>query len=494
MKDDERSLPEGDANSGLSRRQFLTTVGTGAAAAMLARYGIQLPAQAAETKPNIILILADDLGYGELGCQGFTKDIPTPNIDSITRNGVRFTDGHVSCPVCAPTRAGLMTGRYQERFGLELNPGPPQSASPNFGLIKTETTIAERLKPLGYTTGMFGKWHLGYTAGLQPPDRGFDEFFGFLAGAHDYLNPLLDSPNPIMRGREKVDEKEYLTDALAREASAFIERHKGEPFFCYLPFNAVHAPLQAPQKYLDRFTSIQDNQRRTFAAMLSAMDDGIGKVLAKVREHRLEERTLVIFLSDNGGPTRQTSSGNGPLSGFKGQVLEGGTRVAFMMQWKGQLPAGKVLNDPVISLDIHPTVFAAAGGTLPADAKLDGVNLLPSLKGESKQPPHDRLFWRYGQQWAVRMGEWKLLNLGAGQAPQLYNLKQDLGEKRDLATEKVDKAKELQTVYDGWAAQLPPAPTQGRGTRRAGARAGNRAGNRAGRRNRANAPAPAAAP
>ena len=280
-------------------------------------------------KPNIIVIVADDLGYADLGCQG-CKDVPTPNIDSIAKNGVRFTNGYVSCPVCSPTRAGLMTGRYQQRFGHEFNPGPADAAPPNFGLPLTETTLANRLKSLGYRTGMVGKWHLGYTAKYHPQKRGFDEYFGFLGGAHSYVDARADKSNPILRESQPIDEKEYLTLAFTREAVAFIDRHAKEPFFLYLTYNAVHNPLQAPQKYLDRFKHLDDQKRQKLAAMLSCMDDGVGQLLAKLRELGIEENTLIVFVSDNGGPTPQTSSRNNPLRSFKGTVWEGGVRVPFI--------------------------------------------------------------------------------------------------------------------------------------------------------------------
>lgn len=417
-------------------------------------------------KPNIVVIVADDLGYGELGVQG-CKDLPTPNIDSIARNGVRFTSGYVSCPVCSPTRAGLMTGRYQQRFGHEFNPGPADRADPQFGLSLDEVTLPERLKSLGYATGMFGKWHLGYNPEFHPLKRGFDEFLGFLGGAHPYLPGAGGKGGAILRGTEPVTETSYLTEAFAREAVAFIERHREEPFFVYLPFNAVHAPLQAAEKYLSRFGSIQDQKRRTFAAMLSAMDDAVGSVLQKLRDAKLDDNTLIFFVSDNGGPTPQTSSRNDPLRGHKGQVLEGGIRVPFLVQWKGHVPAGKVYDKPVIALDIHPTAVAAAGAKIAAEAKLDGVDLLPYLTGKSKGARHDRLFWRFGGQSAVRMGDWKLVKFGESSA-QLYNLAEDIGEQNDLAAKEPDKLKELQTAYDAWNAQLmaPRWKRQASGRRR----------------------------
>jgi arylsulfatase A-like enzyme len=418
--------------------------------------GALLPAAvtAADTpdrKPNILIIVADDLGYADVGCQG-CKDIPTPNIDSLAKNGVRCTNGYVSCPVCSPTRAGLMTGRYQQRFGHEFNPGPAEQASQDFGLPLTEVTLANRLKDLGYATGMVGKWHLGYKEAYQPQKRGFDEFFGFLSGAHSYVKAGVKG-NPVLRGTEPADEKEYLTDAFGREAVAFLDRHQKEPFFLYLPFNAVHAPLDKAEKYIGRFDKIEDEKRRTYAAMLSALDDNVGRVLKKLRDAGLEENTLIFFFSDNGGPTAQTTSRNDPLNGHKAQVLEGGIRIPFIVQWKGRLPAGKVYDKPVIALDLHPTAVAAVGGKIPEDAKLDGVNLLPFLAGESEKAPHETLFWRFGEQWAVRKGDLKLLKMG-NSTPKLFDLANDIGEKHDLAAEKPDVAKELEGTWKQWDAQL----------------------------------------
>jgi arylsulfatase A-like enzyme len=332
-------------------------------------------------------------------------DVATPNMDSIAKNGVRFTDGYVSCPVCSPTRAGLVTGRYQQRFGHEHNPGPDLDRK-NWGLPLDQKTIAEYMKAEGYATGIVGKWHLGDNAQFHPNKRGFDEFFGFIGGAHPYLDPTLKSFNMIQRNGEPVDEKEHLTYAFGREAVSFIDRHKAEPFFLYLAFNAVHAPLQPPLRLANAFAEIKDPKRRAFAKLLSSMDDAVGSVLTKVREEGLEEDTLIIFLSDNGGPTIGTTSKNYPFKGFKSQVFEGGIRIPFMVQWKGHLPAGRIYDKPVISLDILPTAVAVAGGKVASN--VEGVDLMPYLKGGRPGAPHDSLCWRYEQQSAIRMGDWKL--------------------------------------------------------------------------------------
>jgi arylsulfatase A-like enzyme len=402
----------------------------------------------ASRPPNILVILADDMGYGELGCQG-NPQIPTPNIDSIARNGIRFTSGYVSAPVCSPSRAGIMTGRYGTRFGYELNPGFSHSA----GLPLNERTIAEYLKAAGYATGMFGKWHLGFKPAMQPLGRGFDEYFGFLGAAHSYLEAAgdHDAANSIIRGREKVPEIDYTTDAFGREAVAFIEKHHDHPWFVYLPFNAVHGPLAATPKYMNRFANIPDLKRRTYCAVESALDDAVGAVLAKVREHHLEENTLIIYLSDNGAPKHsETVASNLPLRGYKAQLLEGGIREPFMIQWKGRVPAGKLDDRPVISLDILPTALAAVGAPIPAAAKLDGVNLLPYLTGEITGDPHATLCWRYANQSAVRMGDWKLIEMGS--KTQLYNITADIGEKNNLADAQPQKVKELQAAYQQWDA------------------------------------------
>jgi arylsulfatase A-like enzyme len=449
-----------------TRREFLRLTGAGAAGAVFSGIVPRMsvagwPVSNPGDKPNIILVLADDLGYSDLGIQG-CPDIPTPNIDSIGRNGVRFTQGYVSCPLCAPTRAGLLSGRYQQRFGFEHNPGPANRTDDIFGLPLSETTMAERLKSLGYVTGMVGKWHLGFKPELQPTKRGFDEFFGFLDGGHAYLPGPGGNQNPIMRGTQPVEEKEYLTDAFAREAVAFIERHKEQHFFLYLPFNAVHAPLQATEKYLSRFPSIQDGRRRTHAAMLSALDDAVGGVLVKLRAAGLEEKTLIVFLGDNGGPTQQTTSSNAPLRGVKGQVLEGGIRIPFLMQWKRKIPGGKVDDRPIISLDIYATFVAAAGAAIDSGWKLDGENLIPYLAGEKAGTPRETLFWRMGAQWAVRSGSLKLVSSGMDKE-SLFDLAADPGEAKNLAAERPEEVKKLKALYDGWNAQMAepkwkPAP------------------------------------
>ncbi len=422
-------------------------------------------------KPNVIIFLCDDVGWGEFGFQG-NKQIPTPHIDSIAKNGTRFTQGYVSGPYCSPTRAGLLTGRYQTRFGHEFNEGGAAGTTP-FGLPVTETTIANRFKTAGYATLCIGKWHLGGSPARLPMKRGFDEFYGTVA------NTAFFKPRAFVDSRKSPeagpieDESFYTTDAYAARAVDWIGRNKENPFLIYLPFNAQHAPLQAPQKYMDRFGDIADPKRRTFAAMMSAMDDAVGAVLTKLRETKLEEHTLIWFLADNGGPTPTTTSMNGPLRGIKATTLEGGVRVPFCVQWKGTLPAGQTYTHPIIQLDILPTSLAAAGVKSEAAWKLDGVNLLPHLNGESKLPPHDALYWRFGPQWAIRQGDWKLVaSRPDNLETRLFNLKDDIGEAKDLVAAQPDKVKELKTAWDKWNAQQAeplwvPGPATGKAKNKA---------------------------
>ncbi|MFO0891918.1 MAG: sulfatase-like hydrolase/transferase [Isosphaeraceae bacterium] len=411
------------------------------------------PAAVAQARrPNVLIILCDDVGYGEFGFQG-CKDIPTPNIDSIARNGVRFTQGYNAATYCSPSRAGLLTGRYPTRFGHEFN-----SVAARMGLPTGETTLADRLRSAGYATCAIGKWHLGGAPAYRPMRRGFDEFFGTLANT-PYFRPaqFVDSRlGPDVR--EVEDPAFYTTEAYARRAVEWLDAHKDRPWFLYLPFNAQHNPLQAPRKYVDRFPQIADERRRTFAAMMSALDDAVGQVLQEVRRIGQEDDTLIAFLSDNGGPTRNTTSSNGPLHGFKATTWEGGIRVPFCMQWKGKLPAGKTYDSPIIQLDLVPTCLAAAGVAIDPAWKLDGVNLLPFLKGDRTDRPHETLFWRFGSQWAIRHGDWKLVVAREGTGkPELYDLAMDIGERHDLAGEQPEKARELKRLWDRWnAEQAPP--------------------------------------
>lgn len=404
-------------------------------------------------KPNILIFLCDDTGWGEIGFQG-AADIPTPHIDSIAKNGIRFTQGYVSGPYCSPTRAGLMTGRYQTRFGHEFN----SAAAGGRGLSLAETTMPARFKEIGYKTCAIGKWHLGAASEFRPMARGFDEFYGTLANT-PFMKPaqFVDSRiSPEVRPPTAPDF--YTTDAYAERAVDWLEKNKAGPWFLYVPFNAQHAPLEAPEKYLSRFPDIKDEKRRYFSAMMSAMDDAVGRMLAKVRELGQEENTLIWFLSDNGGPTSSTTSRNGVLRGFKSTTWEGGVRVPFCVQWKGRLPAGTTYDKPVIQLDILPTSLAVAGVAAKPEWKLDGLDLIPYLTGENKARPHETLYWRFGGQMAIRHGDLKLVKgNGGGPKPELYDLAADISESKNLAEVSPAKTAELQTLWDAWSAEQAPA-------------------------------------
>jgi arylsulfatase A-like enzyme len=414
------------------------------------------PAPAADTrKPNVIVFLSDDVGYGEYGFQG-NKQIPTPHIDSIAQSGVRFTNGYVAATYCSPCRAGLMTGRYPTRFGHEFNGGGGTglAGGGKFGLPVSEKTIADRLKTLGYATCAVGKWHLGGGPQFLATARGFDEFYGTVANTPFFNPPNFIDTRVSPNVRPVKDPNFYTTDAYAERAVDWLGKQQGKPFFLYLPFNAQHAPLQATKKYLDRFPHITDEKRRTFAAMMSAMDDAVGRVLAKVREMGQEENTLIFFFSDNGGPTAQTTSGNGPLRGFKATTSEGGTRIPFCAQWKGRLPTGKVYDYPILNLDILPTAVVAAGGVIDPAWKLDGVDLVPYLTGKNPGRPHETVYWRFGEQWAIRKGDWKLVASRVdGNKPRLINLAEDIAEANDLTAQHPEKAKELLADWKVWNAE-----------------------------------------
>jgi len=406
--------------------------------------------------PNILLIVGDDMGYADVGFHG-CKDIPTPNLDALAASGVRFTSGYVSGPYCSPTRAGMLTGRYQTRFGHEFNPDGAGN-----GLPLTETTTADRLKAAGYATGLVGKWHLGAKPEHHPLKRGFGEFYGFLGGAHSYVQSA-----SMWRGTNPVTELDYTTDAFGREAVAFIEHHKREPWFLYLAFNAVHTPMQATDDRLAKFVKESDEKRRTYDAMMLAMDEAIGRVREKLADSGLETNTLVFFIADNGGPvmpgTSINASRNEPLRGGKRTTLEGGVRVPFLASWPGRLKPA-VYAQPAIQLDLTATALAVAGVTPKPEWKLEGVDLMPYLLGEKSGVPHDALYWRFGEQWAIRAGDFKLVQYDGNadsmtgkrnqpvSAVKLYNLAKDVGETNDLAAAMPDKVKELEAKWNAWNA------------------------------------------
>jgi len=425
--------------------------------------------RASARPPNLIVILTDDQGYADVGFHG-CKDIPTPHLDSIAANGVHFPSGYVTYSVCSPSRAGLLTGRYQQRFGHERNPRF-EPTNRQVGLPLGETTLADALGKVGYQSGIVGKWHLGAHPDLHPLKRGFNEFFGHLGGGHQYFANALtikDSLSAkteddsyrlwIMRNHTPVQTQQYLTDEFSDEAVHFIERHKDGPFFLYLAYNAPHGPLQASEKYLARFPSIKNQGRRTYAAMVSAVDDGVGRVLDQLRTLHLTEDTLIFFLSDNGGPTKQNASDNAPLRGNKGDPWEGGVRVPFAAQWPGHFPRGLVYEHPVSSLDIFATIAALANVEPDPIRPLDGVNLLPYVTQRKPGAPHEAIYLRIFDRgaYAVRQGSHKLVIPTTGGTAELYDLSTDIGETRNLASTETSTVGELEKLRVAWDAALVP--------------------------------------
>lgn len=401
-------------------------------------------ALAAADKPNILVFYLDDMGWAQPGCYG-GKLAPTPNIDSLATNGVRFTNGYVSACVCAPSRVGLMTGRYQQRSGHDAN-----TTRAGTELVTSETTMAQRLKAAGYATAITGKWHLGDGPEFLPVARGFDLSMGTISNLGEGKGPS------FYRGSELLKElpgAPITTPIFTREAVKFIEANRSQPWFLYLPFNAVHAPHVATDAWLEKYSQL-DKRLQNYAAAIGEVDAAIGTVLGKLRELGLEENTLVFCISDNGG-----ASGDAEMGGLRGRkwfVWEGGIRVSWLAQWKGRIPGGRVVDTPVIQLDVLPTALAAAGVDVKQEWNLDGVNLLPFLEGRDKSLDRDALYWRFGVQYAVRQGDWKLVKAAKDMTPMLVNLASDPSEQTDLAAREPDKAKSLQALWDKWNAQMQP--------------------------------------
>jgi len=402
-----------------------------------------------DDRPDIVWIVADDLGHAELSVHG-SSHVKTPHIDSIAEQGVRFTQAYAAAPVCCPSRAGLLTGRYPQRMGLGANPGPALLTPPDFGLPDDEVTAAEQLRDLGYTTALVGKWHLGYAPKKHPGHHGFDRFFGFLGGLNGYFPGRRPLDEPIFRDDRRVIEPEYLTDAFGREAVAAIDGAGDQPLFLMLSFNAVHGPLQATEEDLRRFAGVPGKRRRAYVAMTASLDDAVGDVLEALQ--RRNRDALIVFMSDNGGPTRETTASNEPFEGHKYQLLEGGVRVPMFAQWTGRLEPGVTFDEPVIALDLLPTAVVAAGGGIADD--LDGVDLLPFLDGRRTGAPHEHLYWRYAGQWAIRSGDHKLVKQCGHGKPRLFDLSSDEGERRDVAEERSDVVEELRSVWEAWAESL----------------------------------------
>jgi len=433
-------------------------------AAWLILAALCTPLFATAKQPNVLVIFADDLGYADIGVQG-GKDVPTPNIDALAASGVRCTNGYVSAPYCSPSRAGFLTGRYQTHFGHEFNPHVGDEKT--LGLPLTEKTIADHLRAAGYATGLIGKWHQGFNEAHHPQSRGFDDYFGFLVGGHNYLlhkdaEPEFGSAhshNMIYRSRELQKLDGYTTDLFTDEALGFMDRHRDKPWFLYLAYNAVHTPLEIKESLKARIpASVTDEDRRGYLSLLLGLDDNLGRVVEHLKKTGIDKDTLIFFVSDNGGsghkPYFAYNTGvNKPLRGDKGQTLEGGIHVPFFVVWPGKLPAGKVYEQPVITLDILPTALAVANSK--TDAPLDGVNLFPFLTGENTTAPHDMLFWRFSPQKAVRKGKWKLVDWRDFDAKkqsgwQLYDLEADIGEDHDLSAQHPEIVAELSKAWDKW--------------------------------------------
>lgn len=410
--------------------------------------------------PNIVLLFADDAGYADFGFHG-SKIIKTPHLDKLASEGIKFTQAYVSDPTCGPSRAGLITGRYQQRFGFEENnvPGYMSAVSAadgsEMGLPLSEKTMGDYLKTKGYKTAFYGKWHLGGADRFHPLKRGFDTFYGFRGGLRsyfDYKQSPRDSLNRAERDFANYEEPDiYYTDKLATEAISFIKKNKNTPFFTFISFNAVHTPMEATAEDLEKFPTLTGN-RKVVAAMTLALDRACGKIIDTIDALGLGENTIIVFTNDNGGPTDRNASSNYPLSGTKSNHLEGGIRVPFLMRWLNNLPQNITYDLPISTLDLVPTFFSLAGG----DAKAlttDGVNLLPFVKGEKEEHPHEYLYWKKQARGAVRSGDWKLLRFPDRPA-ELYHLGIDSRELHNLADKYPEKVKYLYKKLFEWESTL----------------------------------------
>ena len=440
------------------------------AACSAATGGASAPEQPAP--PNIVFFLADDLGYGEVGSFG-SELIPTPHIDSIARDGVRFTQGYVSASVCCPSRAGLLTGRYQQRFGHEFNGfaiPQPGFTPEDMGLDPDETTLAEALKPLGYRTMIVGKWHMGTHERFHPKHHGFDEFFGIKGGSRSYFGvprKRVSENWKLYRNEEVVPESEisYLTDMLTDEAVAYVERNRGRPFFLYLSYTAVHGPMHGKAEDIEHFNAIADKKRRTFAAMDKALDDGVGRLLATLKANGLDDNTLLFFINDNGGAINNGSD-NGPWRGMKSDSFEGGHRMPFVVRWPGRARPGTQSARTICFPDVFATCVEAAGGQVEEGAAEDSVSFLPALSGkEIVSTRNGVIHHSFSGHFAYRHGQWKLLlarasggwtspkenQAAAGSPPaQLYDLKTDPYQARNVHNERPEVVAELSSLLEKW--------------------------------------------
>ena len=441
-----------------------------------------MAAGASAKKPNIIVIMADDLGYGDLGCYG-SGEMKTPHLDALARNGLRFTDYHSNGSVCSPTRAALMTGRYQQRAGFDAFPSefPKKPYRPQDGLALSETTFAEALKAAGYKTAIFGKWHLGLPVEFNPIHQGFDEFKGFLSGNVDYFSHVSqEGQNDWWNGDQLAPEEGYTTDLLTRYSLEFIEANKDRPFCLYLPHECPHYPWQTPEDGIRAQRQAKEvpapgnlpqpvvlgdrpDPEVAMKDMMLSLDAGIGQIIAKLKELGLEQNTFVFFCSDNGAWPCKGVGSNGALGGIKGDLFEGGHRVPAIAYWPGTIRPG-VSSQTVMSMDLFPTMLSIAGRSVPADLALDGADLMPLLL-DGKALPARTLFWHYGTQRAVRKGPWKLVkgvkqNANKiqtsikGDFTSLYNLDTDLGEKNDLSASHPEMVRQLLQELAAWEQDL----------------------------------------
>ena len=412
----------------------------------------------AAKKPNIIILYSDDAGYADFGFQpDCAEDMKklTPHIDTIARDGARLTDAYMSGCVCSPSRAGLMTGRYQGRFGYDNNL-PPGAKN---GVSLEETFGVKRLQGMGYKTALIGKWHLGYPANMHPNKRGYDWFYGLLQGSRGYYPMTKTTPHRVILDNDKPTKEEgYVTDRFGDAAVKFIKENKAEPFYLFVSFTAPHSPNQPNKKDLDRIKHIEKKGRMNYAGLIVSLDDNVGKILKAVKDNGIEDNTLVIFTNDNGGQTA-TGANNGKLQGKKGTLWEGGVRVPWAMRWPEKIKPGSVITDPVISLDILPTVIEMSGNKVSAGWKLDGRSFLPLMTNEKKSLPQRTLHWRqHGSKGsiALREGKWKLIHnrKEAGAKPELYDISKDIGESNDLAAKNPEVLKALLEKMKVWESQL----------------------------------------
>ncbi|MGM8361979.1 sulfatase-like hydrolase/transferase [Flavobacterium sp. ARAG 55.4] len=410
-------------------------------------------------KPNIIVILTDDQGWADVGFNGAT-DIPTPNLDRIAKEGTIFSNGYASHPYCSPSRAGLMTGRYQARFGHDCNIADDGVDNPTVGTPLSEKMIAEALKEQGYRTSAIGKWHLGDHPDLYPTKQGFDHWFGFPGGGMNYWGTSTDAIHTVYRNEIPVPETEltYLTDDFTEEAIKFITKKDQKPFFIYLAYNAPHAPDQATKQYLDNTKHIEYGGRSVYAAMVNAVDVNVGRIDSTLVAKKMKDNTIIVFLSDNGG--RAELADNRPNRGHKGMIFEGGIKVPFFMTWKNGLKGNQVYSNVISSLDLFPTFLDAAGADFRKEKQLDGTSLLPYVRGENKGKPNNLLFWRSvgGFEYAVRKGDFKLYKSAYKGKTMLFNLKSDALERNDIAQTNPEIVSDLEQEYKKWdAINIAPA-------------------------------------